>query len=74
MLSAGRLRLLRSGGTRAGRLWTGGSGVSLRLSCTWSGGDSFSEKAPVVPIFLESHESEGTGRVHGGAHFLSGIV
>ncbi len=28
----------------------------------------------VVQVFLESHESEGTGRVHGGAHFLSGIV
>jgi hypothetical protein len=27
-----------------------------------------------VAVALESHEGEGTGWVHGGAHFLSAIV
>ncbi len=27
-----------------------------------------------VPVALESHEGEGTGWIHGGAHFLRGIV
>ena len=27
-----------------------------------------------IPVALQSHEGKGTGWVHGGAHFLGGIV